>query len=424
MADILLSTGSRKQIYEGIAFGEAHYSYNIVFQRFKQAIASCLGYEPRVLLHPEIYKTVEAKRSLGIGKEKPIHIAFKSPEELRLLDGAYNIAHVAWEFNKLPSYPDKRSGPLDRPLRALGIFDEIWVGCEFTKQVFIREGLSNVHVIPAPIPLPQESIKKSNILDVIGQCNALQLDFNGKPGVLKRARTELNPFSDIFTTYYGDVRPKIYLTVANIWDYRKNIPNLVKLFEEFHSRHRDTALVIKLVLDNKNTCLNNVNEIFALHFSEWVKHAKSDGVFFISDKLSDESMTALLRTADFYLNLSRAEGQCLPILEAMALGVLPISVDHTAMADYINTENAFVVKSKEVELSPSTPYPQEGLTWYEFDESDALVQLEDAYQASDILIKNKSRNCIELIHQFYSFEVVSRIISSRFTKLTLGFVSM
>ncbi len=333
MGELFLSTGSRRQIYEGVKLGEAHYSYNVVFQRFLQSFILNVGRKPYILQHPEIYKTELAKAAIGSNKSA-IHIAFKSPEDLRLLDGAYNISHVAWEFNSLPKFPGKKVSPLAIPRFALSLVDEIWVGCEFTRNVFIQEGLLNVHVIPAPIPLPS-NLSKLNIIDAIGDLQALQLNFEGSRGTLIRAETKLSLFRDLFTEYYKAKKPKIYLTVANIWDYRKNIPQLVKLFKEFHSVNSDTALVIKLVLDNKNTRLNNINEIFALHFSEWISSGKCDGIYFISDDLSDEAMNLLMRASDFYLNLSRAEGQCLPILEAMASGIVPISVDHTAMFSHL-----------------------------------------------------------------------------------------
>lgn len=415
MSELFLSTGSRKQIYEGVQVGEAHYSYNVVFKRFLQAINISIDKNPLMLRHPEMYKTESAKLTINCDSSS-IHISFKSPEDLRLLDGAYNIAHIAWEFNVLPKYPGPRVGPLARPRFALGMMNEVWVGCEFTKNVLILEGLSNVHVIPSPIPLPS-SLAKENLLEVIGDSNAIQLNFSSSNGTLKHASTTLRPFREMYSQYYRFAKPKVYLTIANIWDYRKNIPNLVKIFELFHAQRPDTMLVVKLVLDNLSTRINNVNEIFALHFGEWIESGKCNGIFFISDQMSDEGMSALFRASDFYLNLSRAEGQALPVLEAMANGVVPISVDHTAMADYINEENAFVVKSALVQVSPSMPYPSEGLTWYEFDSTDALRTLENAYLANADLIQSKSERCLELIESNYSNHSVGLKILARVTSI-------
>ena len=43
------------------------------------------------------------------------------------------------------------------------------------------------------------------------------------------------------------------------------------------------------------------------------------------------------------VNTSCGEGQCLPLIEFMSAGVPAVSPRHTAMSDYINDENSFVV---------------------------------------------------------------------------------
>jgi len=44
------------------------------------------------------------------------------------------------------------------------------------------------------------------------------------------------------------------------------------------------------------------------------------------------------------LNTSCGEGQCLPLLEFMSAGRPAVSPNHTAMADYVNVSNSFVVE--------------------------------------------------------------------------------
>ena len=59
-------------------------------------------------------------------------------------------------------------------------------------------------------------------------------------------------------------------------------------------------------------------------------------------------MSALYCIADFYICTSAAEGQNLPLLEAMAHGSVPVSTGNTAMADYITADNAFQIAERSV----------------------------------------------------------------------------
>ena len=60
-------------------------------------------------------------------------------------------------------------------------------------------------------------------------------------------------------------------------------------------------------------------------------------------------MDALYEAADFYLCTSIAEGQNLPMLEAMSFGVVPVSPRHTAMRDYLDNDNSVEVSFRQVE---------------------------------------------------------------------------
>jgi glycosyltransferase involved in cell wall biosynthesis len=69
-------------------------------------------------------------------------------------------------------------------------------------------------------------------------------------------------------------------------------------------------------------------------------------VVFLLDYLSDAQMAALYALADFYLSAPHCEGYNLPLLEAMAIGTVPVSNRHTAMIDYIDDSNSVIVEHK------------------------------------------------------------------------------
>ena len=92
----------------------------------------------------------------------------------------------------------------------------------------------------------------------------------------------------------------------------------------------------------------------------------SDNIVICNASLSGDELNALYELTDFYLCTSHAEGQNFPLQEAMALGVVPISVRHTAMADYITTGNAIVLESEAQALPPSVArkYALSGARWF------------------------------------------------------------
>jgi glycosyltransferase involved in cell wall biosynthesis len=53
----------------------------------------------------------------------------------------------------------------------------------------------------------------------------------------------------------------------------------------------------------------------------------------------------LITHTDFYVNASLCEGLCMPLMEYMSCGIPAIAPAHTAMADYVSPDNAFVIGS-------------------------------------------------------------------------------
>jgi len=66
-------------------------------------------------------------------------------------------------------------------------------------------------------------------------------------------------------------------------------------------------------------------------------------VVIICGFLNFSNYEQLIRGSNFVVNTSCGEGQCLPLIEFMSAGVPAVSPRHTAMSDYINEENSFVV---------------------------------------------------------------------------------
>jgi glycosyltransferase involved in cell wall biosynthesis len=74
-------------------------------------------------------------------------------------------------------------------------------------------------------------------------------------------------------------------------------------------------------------------------------------VVLIDGYLPDDSYMRLTSLSSYTVNTSHGEGQCLPLMEYMSAGKPAITPAHTAMADYVTAQNAFVIPSQ---LEPST----------------------------------------------------------------------
>lgn len=68
-------------------------------------------------------------------------------------------------------------------------------------------------------------------------------------------------------------------------------------------------------------------------------------VVFFAGFLEDSDYRALVRASTYYVNTSHGEGLCLPLMEFLSAGRPAVAPNHTAMADYINTDIAFVLRA-------------------------------------------------------------------------------
>ena len=134
--------------------------------------------------------------------------------------------------------------------------------------------------------------------------------------------------------------------------------------------------------------------------------------------LDDPQYARLYGAASFYVNASRCEGLCLPLMEFMASGKPAIAPNHTAMQDYIDESVAFVVKSSE-ELAI---WPQDTRTLYRtLRHRPDWGSLKTAYQDSYQMAKQQpdvyqamSRAAIERMRDYCAFTPVQNRVSAFF----------
>jgi hypothetical protein len=146
----------------------------------------------------------------------------------------------------------------------------------------------------------------------------------------------------------------VYTCVMNPQDGRKNWEDMVTAFCWAFRNEPNATLVLKMTHHNLATFLGKLLLLYSQMSPFKCRVVAVHGF------LTEQQYQTLMDHTHYVVNCSHCEGQCLPLMEYMGQGIPAIAPDHTAMADYINESNAFVVKS--------SLYP----TFWPFDDRKAI----------------------------------------------------
>ena len=137
------------------------------------------------------------------------------------------------------------------------------------------------------------------------------------------------------------LRGVVYTAVFNPVDGRKNWLDMTAGFIWAFRHDHDAMLVMKLTHADLHESVHAILE----HLSKLGSFACR--IILIQGMMSDNAYGALVDATSFALNTSDGEGQCLPLMEFMSAGRPAVAPRHSAMADYISPDNAFVIASHE-----------------------------------------------------------------------------
>jgi len=358
---------------------------------------------------------------------RPWHLIFRSTEEIRLLKVGYNIACFAWEFDILKDETKRDEHPFANQVHMLGLCDEIWVPCNFSRNVLLRHGIATVKVVPAPIRVKKPAFASRR--EALHQLIAIPVTpMNHNPHWLLEDSMRAN--KDLLRPLYewllvNSPEPEIYISVLNPEDDRKNMNAMFRGFYYYHQQNPNSILLVKLVTSLKRYDMDPaamMNKLLIHKFTDR-NILQSSAILLIPDYLSSEQMDTLYQAADFYLCTSVAEGQNLPLLEAMSNGVVPISPRHTAMLDYLDNDNSVEITSRRmVNFMSNIAASRFGKPlWIDFsDERDVFVALAAAGRLSGPDKRRLSENAIATVHRQYSTDVILDRIGERLGEIRAG----
>lgn len=167
----------------------------------------------------------------------------------------------------------------------------------------------------------------------------------------------------------------VYTSVLTPSDGRKNWEDMLTAFAWAFRDVEDAVLVLKLGGMNLE---KRHHEMVALLSKLAPFKCRIVAIHGYIDAQNYEDLVA---ASDFYVNASRCEGLCMPLLEYLCAGVPAIAPDHTAMADYIDERIAFVVGSSDGEPTvwPHGDYTFNRTTRHRLDWYSLMLALRASY---------------------------------------------
>lgn len=202
------------------------------------------------------------------------------------IGGRYNIAYCAWETNALPQAVFTINGVERTVVGDLNRYDEIWVPTSHVKKVFLNSGVMKpIHVVP----------------------HALQRCWLNTP-----PRREGGPI----TRFYS----------IGSWNARKNVEGLLQLWfaSGFHVESK-----VNLVVH----CVPSTRDMQAVRAASFIAQEGAKNLYMSANTPDALPPFGLLctpkpfadiinlhRSNHVFVTVSRGEGFCLPVVEALAMG--------------------------------------------------------------------------------------------------------
>lgn len=330
--------------------GHPEYSYRFVLDAFRPALAA-LG-DTIVVAHPSDAEAVHAAGQGGC-----VLLSFAPPHLTPLGLACPVVPVIAWEFSTIPDEPWEDE-PRHDWCHVLAQTGRAIALSSYTADV-VRRAMGagyQVAAIPAPVwdrfaALGQAWPAQPMVAERMLRMPHIVVDsaaYTFRPGA---------PIPDIAPpcldgTPVG-IGGVVYAAVLSPADGRKNWRDLLTGFCWAFRDTPDATLALKMVQTDLATWIWS-----ALLLLGQLSPFRCRVVIF-DGYLDDAAYEAFVASASYYVNTSHGEGLCLPLMEFMAAGRPAIAPDHTAMADYVDSSCAFVLRS-DIEPTIWPHHPGQG----------------------------------------------------------------
>jgi glycosyltransferase involved in cell wall biosynthesis len=347
--------------YKDKGWGYAHYSYGFALDSFKEVVQES----------DTISGTFEHPFKVGLCKKQmrsfdnPVNISFLPPDVSLLVPGYKNICVFAWEFDKLPAKSKEQNGIFKKNYyQALREYNAVLTLSSYSQQTLSDYGI-NSFVLPSPVS-KKEIVMDESIDDL--SCYPVST----VPKFYKEYQAM--PLTQVLS---GAPYEQRFLYILNPHDIRKNFGNLVTAFQKFIVDNPNAVLILKMTAQGDLTRLQQT--AFGREFPSF-PDTTFNNVYFLPEKLSESKLQMLIESCQNYVSPSRAEGQNLPLCEAMASDRVCITPDHTSMSDYVTNDSAIILESNPWMIDHTTHKYEDfwGFSWFNVGEQTILDALNRA----------------------------------------------
>jgi glycosyltransferase involved in cell wall biosynthesis len=405
---------------EGNRLGTAGYSYDFVARLFAPLLER-LGKLVEVKRpKTEIAGLVQAARE---EHRDPVLVSFRPFQDAFVTPLAQNVVVPAWEFPDIPNIPFD-GNPQNNWVETANRCELVLVGGPFTANALEAAGVKTpIRIVPVPTPEKYFSLPRwQSDFRVTLDCRPYVFDavdvrapsVDNWPKTSRQRLTEeirslgLLAYRRLFKRWLPrfieplvtgvlraavltlqeqflprrsarglDLGGIVYTSIFNPSDGRKNWEDMITAFLYALRDCDDATLVLKLVSSSPQA----IHRVISFYRRLDVSHRCR--VVLIPDFLSETDMLQLARVSTYYLTTTRAEGNCLPLMNYLAAGRPGVSPAHTAIADYFDSAVGFVVESHP---EPAA-WPQDSLlrwrtTWHRLVWPSLVEQIRRSYQVA------------------------------------------
>jgi glycosyltransferase involved in cell wall biosynthesis len=347
--------------YKGKGWGYAHYSYGFAMESFEEIALV----DDQVVTRLEYPFSNSVAKTLMMKSGASANISFLPPDVALLVPKNKNLCVFAWEFDKLPAKSDGNNGIFKKDYAsALKKFDNVLTLSSYSQSTMRSYGIESF-VLPSAV-----SKKSVDSGESVSDLSCYKLSTVSD----YYEYHEPESLSDLLDKSRHEER---FLYILNPHDIRKNFGNLVTAFVKFREEHPDALLLLKM------TAQGDLGKLQATAFRrEFPSFPETtfENVYFVPQKLSDSKLQMLMDLCQNYVSPSRAEGQNLPLCEAMVSGRVCITPDHTSMSDYVTNDSAIILESNAWMIDETTHKYKDfwGFSWFNVGEQTILDALNRA----------------------------------------------
>ncbi|SEM61735.1 Glycosyl transferases group 1 [Pseudomonas sp. ok272] len=337
--------------------GRSEYSYYFVLKEYRPVLER-LG---RVVEVRDPQAEVDVLyRDCQARGEDCVFLSFSPPHRTQAALACPTLPVFAWEFSTIPNEPFA-GDPRNDWRTVLRTAGAAITHSSYTVNA-VREAMgSDYPIVAVPAPVWDRFAARGAQLGCQPMADNIRLTLKG---VLADSRQlDLQPygpeqlrsgepldFQAMASAHELVLSGVIYTSVFNPSDGRKNWEDMISAFCVTFRESEDATLVLKLTHHDAEEAMSDI--LHHLYKNQTFRCR----IVLIYGYLADADYERLVQATSYVVNTSYGEGQCLPLMEFMSCGKPAVAPRTTAMIDYLDADNGFLVEtSDELTAWPHDP---------------------------------------------------------------------